>query len=310
MLIEVDTSREDGKPLALGDAVELVIAELKQQRYLAHHTQVRTFGLINRFVTFTRRGFGVEMLDEVASEHVAAFVTAVTAQGSNRPSVATMRLRRWAVRLFFRIAREQGLTNADPTLDVRLPGRTNHTPRPLTSREVEHCRAAALLDLRSTRLAVAWALGEATARTAEIPHLRVGDLDLAEHRIWIHGSAQTAPRYGELTEWGAQQLRRRLRELGPPLDLSGHLAQIGHGNRESRVSFSTQALRETLTRAGLANLDGVRPASLAGWAGVQVFAVTTRIEVVALALGVRSLDAAARLIDWNWQDPELRPPDG
>ena len=294
----------------MGDAAKLVIAEVTRQRLLAHHTQVRTFGLINRFVTFSRRAFKLETLDEVASEHVAAFVTATTAQGSKRPSIATMRLRRWAIRLFFRVAREQGLTNTDPTLDVQLPSRTSQTPRPLSSREVEMCRTASLHDLRTTRLSVAWALGEATARTAEIPHLRVGDLDLSANRIWIHGSAQTAPRYSTLTEWGARQLRRRLRELGSPLDLNAHLAQIGRGNRESRVSFSAQALRETLTRAGIAHQDCVRPASLAGWAGVQVFAATTRIENVALALGVRSLDAAARIIDWNWQDPDLRPPDG
>jgi integrase/recombinase XerC len=294
----------------LGDAVELVVAALARQGSLAPDTQVRTFGLMRRFVIFARRAYGVELLDKVASEHVASFVNAATTQGSKRPSVATTRLRRWTVRVLFRTARELGLSVADPTLDVHLPARTNHAPRPLSDPEVERCRAASLLDLTSTRLAVAWALGEATARTAEIPHLRVGDLDLAAHWVWIHGSAQTEPRHGRITEWGARQLHRRLIELGPHVDPNAHLAHIGTGNRESRVSFSAQALRETLTRAGLANEDGVRPASLAGWAGVREFAATGRIEAVALALGVRSLDAAARVIDWDWRHPEDRDADG
>ena len=40
----------------------------------------------------------------------------------------------------------------------------------------------------------ALALGEATARTSEIPHLRTCDLDLPSGRVWIHGSSNTAPR--------------------------------------------------------------------------------------------------------------------
>jgi len=307
----MDDPHENAEPVALGDAVEIVIASLTRQRSLSPDTQVRTFGLMNRFATFARRAFGVEHLHEVAPEHVIAFITAATAQNSKRPSVATTRLRRWTVRLLFRTARELGLGVTDPTLDVHLPGRTDQAPRPLSDDEVQRCRAASLLDLSSTRLAVAWALGEATARSAEIPHLRVGDIDLAENRIWIHGSAQTESRYGTITQWGAVQLRRRLSELrGPHIDLNTHLAHVGRGNRESRVSFSAQALRETLTRAGLANQGGVRPASLAGWAGVNVFTATARIGTVALALGVRSLDAAARIIDWDWRDLDSSDVDG
>jgi site-specific recombinase XerC len=296
--------------LSVGEAAELVIAALTQQQSLSSQTEVRTFGLINRFVTFLSRGLGVELIADVAPEHVAAFVAAATAQASRRPSVATMRLRRWAIRLFFRTGRQLGLTTADPTLDVVLPGRTNRMARPLSNSEVNRCRAASLHDLASTRLSVAWALGEATVRTAEISHIRVSELDLAGGRVWIHGSRQTAPRQGALTAWAARQIERRLNELGPLSDSRAHVAHVGLGNLESRVSFSAQALRETLTRAGLANQDRVQPASLAGWAGVQVFAATGRIEAVALALGVRSLDAAARLIDWNWHDPETSPPDG
>jgi integrase len=281
-------------------AAAMVTAELARRQTLSAQTEVRAFGLINRFVSFVTLGCGFESLSEVSAEHVSAFVASATVRGGDRPSVATMRLRRWALRLFFRVARDLRLTNGDATLDVMLPGRTARSVRPLSDAEVERCRRAALRDLSTTRLSMAWALGEATARTAEISHVCVDDVDLANGRVWIHGSPHTTPRWGDLTTWGATQVGRRLREVKCQSDPRTRLAESGGRTRESRVSFSSQTLRETLTRAGLANQDRVGPASVAGWAGVQVFTGTGRIDAVARALGLRSLDGAARLLDWDW----------
>jgi integrase/recombinase XerC len=263
---------------------------------------------MRRFARFLERGVGVELLADVSTPHVVAFVNATTKSG--RPSVATTRLRRWSIRLFFRTARELGLTTADPTVDVVLPPRPNRTARPLSTAQVECCRIASLHDLSSTRLSVAWALGEASARTAEIPHLQIRDVDFERARVWIHGSPQTTPRFGVLSSWGVVQLDRRVRELGRQVHRHAPIAHIGTGNPESRVSFSAQALRETLTRAGLARVPGIHPASLAGWSGVQVFKATGRIDVVANALGVRSLDAAARVIGWEWRNTGKTPANG
>jgi hypothetical protein len=88
------------------------------------------------------------------------------------------------------------------------------------------------------------------------------------------------------------------------------LAYSGFGKSESRRSYSSQALRETLVRAALADKAGVQAASLTAWAGVRVLTHTRRIDAVARALGVRSLDAAARAIDWNWRHPDPNPADG
>jgi integrase len=268
---------------------------------LSAQTHVRTCGLIDRFAQFVTTGHGIVPLCEVSGNQVAAFVAAPNARDGRRPSVATMRLRRWSVRLLFRVARDLELTILDPTQDVELPGRTNRSLRPLSDEEVARCRRAALQDLVGTRLAVMWALGEATARTSEIPHVRVRDIDLVRGRVWIRGGRQATSRWGALTMWGCLQLRRRLAELGDRANPDALIAGTGRGARESRVSFSAQGLREILTRAGLATEARVGPASVAGWAGVQVFAATGRIEVVAMAMGVRSMDAAARLIDWDWR---------
>jgi integrase/recombinase XerC len=210
-----------------------------------------------------------------------------------------MRLRRSTVRLLFRTARDLGLVEGDPTLDLVLPSRTNETARPLTDLEVQRCRRAALEDLTSTRLAVPWALGEASARTAEIPHLRVGDLDLAAGRVWIHGSSNTEPRWGSLGTWGVAQLERHLRDHAPG-DRDASLTHRGSENAESRRAHSSQAIRETLQRARLTTDPYVRPASLTAWAGRQILSATGRIDAAARALGMRSLDGAARLIGWDW----------
>jgi integrase/recombinase XerC len=142
-------------------------------------------------------------------------------------------------------------------------------------------------------------LGEATARTAEIPHLRVGDLHLAAGRVWIHGSSNTEPRWGALSTWGVGQLERHIRDH-PPVDLDASLTHRGSENVDSRRAHSSQAIRDTLQRAGLTNNPYVRAASLAAWAGRQVLCATGRIDAAARALGMRSLDSAARFVGWDW----------
>jgi integrase/recombinase XerC len=268
------------------------------------------FGLFERFGTFLTRAWAVADLADVSADHVQAFVRSASADTVQPPSVATMQLRRSALRLLFRTARELGLVSGDPTLDLTLPSRTRRPARSLTDEEVETCRWASLQDLSSTRLPVAWALGEATARTAEIPHITVADLDLAGGRAWIHGSHNTEARWGALSEWGLAQLRRCVRDLGRHADQATTVAYAGSGNRESRRSFSSQAVRETLQRAGLMADPEIRPASLVAWAGLRILGETGRVDVVARALGMRSLDGAARLIGWDWAGTDLDGLDG
>jgi hypothetical protein len=101
--------------------------------------------------------------------------------------------------------------------------------------------------------------------------------------VWIRGSAKTEPRCGVLTDWGARQVARHVRGLRNVSNDTA-FAYGGSGNLESRRSFSCQAIRETLQRAGLTGDPYVRPASLAAWAGVDVMRTTHRIELVASAL--------------------------
>jgi site-specific recombinase XerC len=297
------SSRSGTEPVERASSSCALVAELSAIRDalaggLVPESRPRVLGLVDRFGVFVARAFEVQSLGAVTSLQVDAFVRSSTA-GGELPSIATMRLRRSVLRSLFRAGRELGLVTGDPTLDVLLPSRTNRAARALTDLEVQRCRRAALEDLTSTRLSVPWALGEATARTAEIPTLRVADVDLDRRRVWISGSSNTEARWGALTSWGVGQLERHLKALGP-VEETTLLTARRSNNAESRRAHSSQTIRETLRRTGLTDDESVRPASLTAWAGNHVLGDTGRIDLVARALGIRSLDGAARLIGWDW----------
>src|SRR5439155_21004785 len=172
--------------------------------------------------------------------------------------------------------------------------------RPLTDDEIALCRSFALSTLTETRQPAIWALGEAAARTSEIPHIRLSDLDLDRQLVWIHGSGRTEPRWGRITDWGALQLRRRAHVLDRRQETDPIIAYEGRSHGASGQSSSCAGMAATMRRAGLGNERDVRPASVAAWAGVRALANGKGIDWVARMLGVRSLDRAARLVGWNW----------
>jgi integrase/recombinase XerC len=206
------------------------------------------------------------------------------------------------------VLRTVGVVEGDPTLDLVLPPRSSLAARPLTDDEIVVCRSFALRTLTETRQPAAWALAEATARTSEIPRIRMRDLDLGTRRVWIHGGAKTEPRFGRLTLWGVQQLDRRARNL---CDIGAEpdepLVYRAAGSAASAQASAARAIQETLTRAGLGHEPDVRPVSVTAWAGRRVLEETGRIEAVACGLGVRGLDGAARIIGWDWVVPGSSP---
>lgn len=256
----------------------------------------RTRSIIDRFVAFAEGGHGIGSLAEVSPALVSAFIWAPKVDLS-APTVATMHWRRTALRLLFRAAREVGLASMDPTLDVRLPPRSSISTRPLTEDEVQLCRATAQWALGATRRATVWALAEATCGSSELPHIAAGDVDLASGTVWISGGKRTRPRTGALSVWGSAQVRRRMAEMpstGEPLVYAGS-SRAGGGQASCAA-----AIVDVLVRAGLHAEPDVRPGSVAAWAGRRALDRTGRIEDAAVALGVSSLDQAARIVGWDW----------
>jgi integrase/recombinase XerC len=278
--------------------VEVAIGALHADGDLSPLTVARLETLMRQFARFVERGHDTAALEFVTPAVVRGFVEAPTADGLS-PGPSLQQFRRLAVRVVFRATRRLGIAEGDPTLDLVLPSRTPGTFRPLEDEEVELARSA-VVGSGGTRAAAAWALCEATARTGELGAIRGADVDLDAGRVWIHGTPRTAARSGLLTSWGVGQLSRRLlSQADEPETL------VVGGTRpgaDLAQSSSVGLLSQALTRAGLGQAPGVRPSSIAAWAGRRIFEETGRIDLAASRLGLRSLDRTARFIGWDWSD--------
>jgi hypothetical protein len=262
-------------------------------------SKLRFDEIIGRFEKFAERGFGAKQIDEITADIASQFVHAMGSNGKP-PSVRTTHIRRSALRLLFRTARLEFGADGDPTADLVLPPKTKLTARPLTEDEVAVGRSYSLHTMTATRQPAAWALCEATATTAELPHITTDDLDLDNAngpRVWLHGSYKREPRWGLLDDWGAAQLRRRALALVGTDRLIYAGTDTGHRGQISACI----AIKETLIRCGLDKEADVRPASLVAWAGRVALEETGSIEGVALRLGFRSLDSAATFINYTWR---------
>lgn len=249
------------------------------------------------FGRYCERGHGLSGLDEVSPGVAAAFVDAPSGV-DDAPSLATRHLRRSALRLLYRAGRAAGVCRGDPTLDLVLPARDQQHTRPLADGEVVLCRAASSWSLSDRRRAAAWALAEATCRSVEVGQVTRGDLDLLGGRVWIHGGRVTSDRWGDLDDWGCEQLSRRLDQLSDdPATLVVY--EGGLADDVGQIS-SCIAVRDVLVRAGLGREPGVRPASVAAWKGRAWLEAGLPIDDVTRRLGLRSLDRAAAFVGWDW----------
>lgn len=284
--------------VSIGITSRRVLEELSDRGFLSQQSIPKLRDTFRRFDRFVRAIHHVSELRAVTPEIMFAFL--VSPHGEGEPAIATMHLRRSAIRLLFRLARELGLAEGDPSLDLHLPPRSSLQLRPLTDDEIALGRSFSLETLSSTRPSAAWALAEATATTSEIPNIRVANLRLDEGRVWIAGATKTDPRWVELDSWGRIQLERRLRAL-PDLDPQRPVIYEGNGSAESKQASSCLAISRTLVKAGLRGEPDLRPASVAAWVGARPYAEGAPIEEVARRLGRRSLDRTARFIGLDWR---------
>ncbi|WP_030485199.1 tyrosine-type recombinase/integrase [Nocardioides aequoreus] len=286
---------------------ELVLGHWAQQGDFTPATLEKCGETVARFTRRLDRQ-GVVAVSEISAEHCAGFIDALT-RDATTPSLTTRHSRRSAIRMFFRTLRELGYEVGDPSLDVRLPSRTNAAARPLSEVEVTLCRASSRLGEaggRSLHRAVCWALGETTAVSSEISAVRVGDVDHPGQPRWVRlpGTRRHDPRLGELSDWGSRIVARQLELLAqrgatPATLLSYRGQQVGGGTHAQ--SAVCNALGGVLTLSGLAAEPDVRPASVRNTAGRRLYEAGLPIEQVARRMGARSLDTVAADIALEWR---------
>ena len=292
------TARGDGAGFAPSVALATVAALLDCESSEQFSVSLaRLLPKLGRHLEAARR---IGDVRDVSAADVRAWVNAPL-PGGVMPSVATRHNRRSAARLGFRLLREAGVVDHDPTLDLVLPPRSRgREARPLTDEEIELGRAATRRTLGETRRPGLWALAEATATTHEIPRIHARQVDLGQGTVFLPGSSKIIPRWANLTDWGIDALERRLCELG---SADRPLLYEGAGTSPSSMqAASAMTLTKILTQAGLRHDPAVMPASVRAWAGDRVFRATGRIEKAAVALGCHTLDTAAAIIGFDWHD--------
>lgn len=279
----------------VASSVGAATARLAEEGVLAPQSLLRFVELIEQFGRHLERR-RVESLSEITPAVAADFIDSTCANGEATLSVR--HFRRTAVRMLFRVARDLGLADGDPTLDLQLPPRDRGEFRALTDEEVALCRLASVSSLEETRSPAAWALAEATARTSELSEITAADIDLEGGRVWLRGGTFVEPRWGTLSAWGCGWVGRRMRALAHD---HRPLTYDGNGSVQSRQAAACLTISSTLARAGLADDPSVRPLSVTAWSGQQLLDDIGRIEVVAHRLGMRSLDRTSRLIGFEWR---------
>lgn len=280
------------------DAVRVATASWSDEEAFMDSTIDRMSEVAHRFA---RRVAARTSIGEVTAGDCDEFIHAATSDGAH-PSLATLHFRRTTLRALYRSLRHHGLSETDPTLDLLLPPKSTRRTRPLTDDEINLLRLCALgRPATNLRSAVALALAEATATTREIPLITVDDIDLTTSTLNLPGGARVDPRTVQLTKWGLGVLNRRLDGVGSTANRYVVPVQ-GDTHRLAAQASTCNLIATLLDNAGLRTEPDVRPGSIRAWAGLTTHRTTGRIERAATQLGLRSLDATAELIGFDWQD--------
>jgi integrase/recombinase XerC len=275
-------------------AVTFAATHVEETGRLAEMSRSRVIPMWTRFASFAR-ALEVEYVADVDRSVASTWILA-PARGGTEPSVATLHLRRSALRILFSILRLAGLADTDPTIDIVLPRRSGSRARPLADDEVQLLEwEAAYLDSVVPR-SVTLALAESGLTTTEIVLVRRADLDLDSGTVRCVGNERRARRTVPLTEWAVRRLAA--------VDSSPEDWVFRAGaSLDSRRTSAIADLRLLLRRSLLHLEVDVSVKSIAAWAGRRRLDETGRIEAAAQFLGLASLDHTAEVVGFDWQEP-------
>lgn len=241
---------------------------------------------------------------------------------TGQPAYGTQANRRTSLINFFATCHHLGLWDQNPGEKVTTHGRSNGRLRPLTEVEAHRVMDRAAYRARESKLPAVVALAFAGGTVTEIPQVEVTDVHLSERVVWLPGlGRRNLPRWVRLDDWQCAALNARIQYLARihrttnQADLAGlsltRRDRVADQDPTTVAMATNGMLWRALNKAGLTPEDGVRPSSIHEYVANRVYTDTGSIEAVAVTCGLRSLDAAARLITVDWRNNhEIAAPTG
>lgn len=308
--------------VAVAEALTLVIAAWTAKTVpvgFSTPTLKRYEHNLNQFVTYTR-AIGVEVLADCDPGVCADWVHARpvgkmwSANTTGQPAYGTQANRRTSLINFFATCHHLGLWDENPAEKVTTHGRANTRTRPLTEVEAARLMDRAAYQARENKMPATVALALAGATVTEIAQVEPIDVYLAEQVVWLPGlGRRNLARWVPLDEWQADALASRINYLTHRngSNITGfslvHRGRVADQDPTKFAMTTNQMLVRALGKAGLGVDQGVRPSSIHEYVANRVYAETGSMEAVAVRCGLRSIDAAARLVTVNWRTSHETP---
>lgn len=308
--------------IAVGDAMVLVLGEwdLAVARGEMAATTLKTHSR----VLATLRTFAVNQkahqVADLDGELLARWYIAPVTRSGQTPTTNMVALRRSVARSMFRTLSALGITDLDVTSQVPALRRPDRVVAPLTSDQVRRLKDASVRrrgeHSGSAKAPAALALALLGLQSAEIPAVRVRDIDLLGKTVFAHGGGI---RYSDRTvtiddDWAWTALVERVHYLQSVHGSAAADVPVAYEPGKSRggtspknpAAATSNTLDEVFKSAGVKQPGRIRLSSLNEYVALRVYAETGSLMQVAARLGMRSLDRVAAIVDPDWFDTRIQ----
>jgi integrase len=307
--------------VSMPEAIELVTAEWATSVAREEITAATVKTHRNVLATLEKftRSQDVRWVCDLDSVTLHSWYWAPAARTGQQPTTNTVALRQSVARSFFRTMALLGITDRDVTVAVPALRRPDRAVNPLTSNQVDKLKKASVRRREkhsgSAKGPAALALALLGLQSKEIPATRVCDIDFLAGTVSAHdGGARVSERHVPIDDaWAWERLAERVHFLqkchGPAaahMPVAYEPGTSRGGTTPANPAASTSNTLDGIFKdAGVKQPGRVRIASLSEYVAIRVYGQTGSLMEVAVRLGMRSLDAAAHIVDPNWFDNRL-----
>jgi integrase len=292
------------------EAVELVLKHWKDTDALTEASYKKFDDLLHRYAKFAQ----AHNVPVYADQTEALAAKWIKAKGTSRhgvvsePALATQNTRRSALRKFYRDAEELRIHGSGLVVRTRIAPRTPGFARPLTEEEAQSVWLYAKDSGPRTRRPVMFALLLSGVHSSEVGLITVSDVDTEKQRVWAHGdTVRVEPRWVNLKGEYFSAVVDRIEYLRGwiPSHITFETFQLTQGNSTRPLGQSqnraASSCAEVFRMAGLHKDARITPSSVSLYAGSRMLIDGERIEVIAHALGYKSIDSCIKALGYDWQ---------